>query len=321
MTLFEQLKSIPKVDLHINLTSSISTNLAFDLSDETSIQDVEEQMIQKNAKDYFESLKLPISILRNRTNIELAINDLINRLEKDNVIYSELFLDLPLYNNRIDEEKLLKIILDTIKDRNFNMNVVLCLSDKKTKEENLATIAIAEKYYLNGVNGLYFQKDKMTNISDYIYIFDYLNRNNISYILNLDTKITNQDYEIYKNAKRVIYSLSEIDSDILELFRASAVMLEFPLSSLWENNIITGLKDYFFYDIYKENMLVSIVSRDMTTLNTDILNEYCLLFNNSPITVLELVKMTLNVLANINVDAELKNKLIIDFKGRSNELL
>ena len=29
---FEQIKAIPKVDMHINLTSSISTDLAFDLS-------------------------------------------------------------------------------------------------------------------------------------------------------------------------------------------------------------------------------------------------------------------------------------------------
>ena len=40
MTLFEQIKAIPKVDMHINLTSSISTDLAFDLSDEENMAEI-----------------------------------------------------------------------------------------------------------------------------------------------------------------------------------------------------------------------------------------------------------------------------------------
>ena len=51
MTLFEQLKNIPKIDLHINITGSISTDLAFSVTNESSIQDLEDKMIQKNVKD------------------------------------------------------------------------------------------------------------------------------------------------------------------------------------------------------------------------------------------------------------------------------
>ena len=94
MTLFEQLKNMPKIDLHINLTSSISTDLAFSVTNESSIQELEDKMIQKNVKDYLDSLQVPIEILRTKKNVELAINDLIDRLEKNNVIYGELFLDL-----------------------------------------------------------------------------------------------------------------------------------------------------------------------------------------------------------------------------------
>ena len=119
MPLFEQLKNIPKIDLHINLTGSISTDLAFSVTNESSIQEIEDKMIQRNVKDYLDSLKVPIEILRTKKNIELAVNNLIDKLEKNNVIYGELFLDLPLYNKRIDEEKLLKIVLDVIHERNI----------------------------------------------------------------------------------------------------------------------------------------------------------------------------------------------------------
>ena len=153
--MFEQLKLLPKVDLHINLTSSISTNLVFDLTNETSIIDLEEKMFQHNPKEYRESLKVPLRVLKTKKNIILAVNDLIDRLKDNNVIYSELFLDLPLYKN-VDVEKLINYVLDVINERKVDMNLVLCLSDIFSKEENLEVINIFEKYYNQGVNGLFF---------------------------------------------------------------------------------------------------------------------------------------------------------------------
>ena len=318
--MFEQLKLLPKVDLHINLTGSISTNLVFDLTNETSIIDLEEKMFQHNPKEYRESLKVPIRVLKTKKNIVLAINDLIDRLEKNNVIYSELFLDLPLYKN-VDLDKLINYVLDVIKERNVNMNLVLCLSDIFSKEENLEIINIFEKYYNQGVNGLFFDKSNMTNISDYSYIFDRLKENNYPYILNLNSRITNQDYDIYTKAKRVIYSLPNKDDLILDELKNNDVLLEFPLSSLWEANIISGIADACLYDLYLDNFNVCLTSRDMTSLNTDILNEYCLLFNNFDIKLLDLIKINIKDLEISNIDPVIKEKLIEKLRTESNELL
>lgn len=318
--MFEQLKLLPKVDLHINLTSSISTNLVFDLTNETSIIDLEDKMFQHNPKEYRESLKVPIRVLKTKKNIVLAINDLIDRLEKNNVIYSELFLDLPLYKN-VDVDKLVSYVLDVINERQANINLVLCLSDIFSKEENLEVINVFEKYYNQGVNGLFFDKSNMTNISDYSYIFDRLKKNDYPYILNLNSQITNQDYDIYTHAKRVIYSLPDRDDIILEELKNNNVMLEFPLSSLWEANILSDIGDTCFYDLYLDNYDVCLTSRDMTSLNTDILNEYCLLFNNYDIKLLDLIKINIRDLETANIDNEKKEKLIEKLRTESNELL
>ena len=318
--MFEQLKHLPKVDLHINLTSSISTNLVFDLTNETSIIDLEEKMFQHNPKEYRESLKVPLRVLKTKKNIILAVNDLIDRLKENNVIYSELFLDLPLYKN-VDLDKLVSYVLDVIKEREANINLVLCMSDIFTKEENLDVINVFEKYYNQGVNGLFFDKSNMTNISDYNYIFDRLKDNNYPYILNLNSKITNQDYEIYTNAKRVIYSLPNKDDLILEELKKNDVLLEFPLSSLWEANIISDIASSCIYELYLNNYNVCLTSRDMTSLNTDILNEYCLLFNNFDIKLLDLIKINLKDLEKSVIDDKIKNELIEKLRTESNELL
>ncbi len=321
MSLFEQIKAIPKVDMHINLTSSISTNLAFDLNNDSSIVDVIEKMQEKNYFDYENSLKLPIKILRSSKNISLAINDLIDRLIKNNVIYGELFLDLPLYNKKIDEEKVLLTILDVIKEREYHLEVVMVLSSEKTKEENLYTLSLFEKYYNNGVNGIYFNKDKMANLSDYMYLFDRLIKNNYPYILPISSKVLNSEMDIYNHGKRIIYALNYLDDNFLLEIRKNNILLEFSPSKFLERNIISDIKDYFIYDYLKENGLFTITTCDMTTLNTDIINEWCLLFNNYPLVIHDLIKVINNSIVNANIINSQKEKLISKLIEESDKIL
>ena len=321
MTLFEQIKSIPKVDMHINLTSSISTDLAFDLSDDANMADIISKMQEKNSLEYVNALKLPIKILKTNKNIILAVNDLIDKLINNNVIYGELFLDLPLYNHHIDEEKLLDLVLSVIHEREINLQVVLVLSSSKEKEENLHTLEIFEKYYGNGVNGIYFQKDKMDNLADYMYLFDRLIKNNYPYILNMNSKMTSQDKEIYLNATRIIYALSTFDENTINDIRNNDIMLEFALSRFYESNIINDFKEYFIYDLIRDNTKITLVSMDMTTINTDIINEWCIMFNNYPLVLHDLIKIINYNLLRANISIELKDKLILEFKEKSNLIL
>lgn len=319
MILFEQLKNIPKVDLHINLTSSISTDLVYELNEFDNIIDVEDSMIEKNYLDYYNSLDLPIKTLSNKKNITLAVNNLIDKLENDNVIYAELFLDLFLYNNKLKYKMVIDTILDIINERNYKMNLVLVLSSKFDKDTNIKLLDLLDSYYNKGINGVYFYKDKMDNIIDYQYIFDRLKKNNIPYILDLNTKITSVDYEIYNNANRIIYSLPNIENEIITKYRTNNIMLEFPISSLIEKNVISNLKEYIIFLLYKDNYNITLSTRDMTTLDTDLINEYCKLFNNLPFLINDLVKILINNINNIN-DSR-KNEILELFSKEVNDIL
>ena len=174
MVSFEELKKVPKLDMHINFLSSITTNLAFDLNDDLSIDEVIDMSNLKKIYEYDKCLEIPIELLNNVKNIKSAVIDLINRLKKNNVIYGELFLDLPLYNRRFSLEYLVSTLLKVIEEEDFNLQLVLCVSDEFSKEENQEVIEIVNKYYHHGINGVYFHKNKGTNLSDYVYLFDKL---------------------------------------------------------------------------------------------------------------------------------------------------
>ena len=321
MTLFEQIKAVPKVAMHINLTSSISTDLAFDLSDDTNMAEIIAKMQEKNPLEYVNALKLPVKILKTNKNIILAVNDLIDKLVRNNVIYGELFLDLPLYNHRIEVERLLELVLSEINERKIDLQVVLVASSKLMKEENLQILDLLEKYYGKGVNGIYFSKEKMDNLSDYMYLFDRLIKNNYPYILNMNSRMANQEREIYLHAKRIIYALDARDDTSISELSMNDIMLEFAITRFYENNLFSDYKDYFIYDLYKNNVKMTITSCDMTTLNTDIINEWCLLFNNYPLTIHDMMKIINNSLGKANIDEETRNRLINEFKDKSNLIL
>ena len=321
MTLFEQIKMIPKVDMHINLTSSISTDLAFDLSDDVNMAEILDRMQEKNPLEYVNALKLPVKILKTSKNIILAVNDLIDKLVSNNVIYGELFLDLPLYNHRIDIDKLIDVVLSVIEERKINLQVVLVTSSKLEKEENLHILELFEKYYGKGVNGIYFSKDKMDNLVDYMYLFDRLIKNNYPYILNMNTKITSSDHDIYLHANRIIYALESRDDGIIEEIMENDIMLEFAITRFYENNLFSDYKEYFIYDLMKDNVKLTLTSMDMTTLNTDIINEWCILFNNYPLVLHDMLKVINYNLMKANIEETEKNRMIEEFKDKSNLIL
>ena len=82
-----------------------------------------------------------------------------------------------------------------------------------------------------------------------------------------------------------------------------------------------GLGSSCIYELYLNNYNVCLTSRDMTSLNTDILNEYCLLFNNFDIKLLDLIKINLKDLEKSVIDDKIKNELIEKLRTESNELL
>ena len=59
----------------------------------------------------------------------------------------------------------------------------------------------------------------------------------------------------------------------------------------------------------------------MTILDTDLLNEYCKLFNIFPFNLHDLVNINLNILNKLNINDTIKNDLINEFREKANELL
>ena len=319
MISFENIKNVPKIDLHINFLSSVSESLLYSMDKDTNYDD----MLSMNTlklNDYDKCLELPVKLLNNEKNVRKALRDLIERLSSSSVMYGEIYLDLPLYNKKIPAEYLVNIALDEIAKSNMQLKLALCASDTLEKEENLDLIRIYHEYKDKGGAFIYFKKERITNLGDYIYLFDKMIREDVPYVLSYDNKINNQSRDIYEHAYRIIYELGYVEREIISLAKTNNIMLMFSISKL-----INTYSNFSVYELIDElienNYLVSINSEDMTILNTDIINEYCLLVNNCDLKLLQIVKNTMNNIKSLNISDNQKEELITFLKEKSNSML
>lgn len=323
MTLFESLKVFPKIDLHIDYLGSITKNTIYNLTtDSISHEEIDSIVEFDSLTNYDNSKKLTSKLLNTLDNIEIATNDLIQKLKNDNIIYGEIFLNLDMFSKKINKQDIIKTILKSIKKSELQLNIILEIDSNITKEDMYNDLNILYEFYKKGITGVFFKKNKFESLDSYKALFDKFTKDKIDYIVLLDSKLTNQNKEIYYNAKRIIYNIFEEPSDnFLNILRENEIILEFPITYQNYFNLYDDLSNHFVYDIYKENVKVIFTTFDMTLLDTDLLNEYCKLFNVFPFNLHDLVIINLNILNVLNIADAIKNKLIDEFKEKANELL
>ncbi len=321
MTLFEQLKSIPKVDLHVDFLGSIPKETIDKLTTDIKIKDTILSEQPLSIKDYEARRELISNLLETYEQIKIATTDLVTKLLNDNIMYAEVFLDLDSFSKKLNKKEILKVILDVIKKQKVNINFILILDSTIDEKEIYNNIDILYEYYQKGITGVYFRKSKQEILDPYKAIFDKFIKDKIDYIVLLDSRLTNQNKEIYYNAKRIIYNSMELpDENFLNIIRETKILLEFPITYQSYFNLYDELSNHFVYDLYKENIITIFTTVDMTLLDTNLLNEYCKLFNVFPFNLHDLVNLTLEILNKLNINDEIKNNLIMEFKEKANEL-
>ncbi|MBR3661423.1 MAG: hypothetical protein IKN63_05970 [Bacilli bacterium] len=323
MALFESLKLFPKIDLHIDYFGSISKDTIYELTKtRNNTSDLDEILEFDSITDYDNSKELVKKILNSYQNIEIATNNLLEKLKQDNLLYGEIYLSLDSFLFNLDKEVIVKTIINKIHENELNINIVLEVESSITKESLYNDLNILYKYYNKGINGIYFKKNKFDRIESYKSLFDKFNKDKVNYILLMDSKLTSQDKDIYYNASRIIYNVMEIpDEEFLSNIREKNIIMEFGITYQSFFNMYDDLKNHIIYDLYKLNINVAFTTIDMTSLDTDLLNEYCKIFNVFPFSLHDLVNISLNILNNVNIDAVMKNNLISEFREKANLLL
>ena len=130
--MLDEIKKLPKVELHLHLDGSVSKELASKLSG-LSEDEVLSKMAApskcENLSEYLTRFDLPISLMQTKENLYLIAKDLVDRLEKESIIYAEIRF-APMFHTKegLSYSEIIESVLEGLKtNSNVNTNLILCM--------------------------------------------------------------------------------------------------------------------------------------------------------------------------------------------------
>lgn len=322
--MLEKIRKIPKVELHLHLDGSISKEIASKISG-LSEKEIISKMIAKdkceNLSEYLTKFDFPISLMQTKENLYEISKNLVNRLEKESVIYAEIRF-APMFHTKdgLDYDEIIQSVLAGLRSNShIKTNLILCMMRGMPKELNLATIDIAEKYLNNGVCALDLAgaEDKFP-LEEYLELFKIAREKNIPFTIHAGENGPASEVQkaIEVGSKRIGHGIHSIErKEVLELIKEKDILLEICPTSNVQTNAVETYKKHPIYEFYKKEIPISINTDNITVSNVTISEEYLKLKNTFDFKIEDFKKMNENAIKHAFIDERTKEKLLKVLEG------
>lgn len=311
--MIDEIRKMPKVLLHIHLDGSISIPTLSKLSG-LSIEEVKNKcVLNNNLEDYYSYVDFCNDLMQTKENLYIASKDLVDNLEKENVIYAEVRLAPCMHMEKglyIDD--VIESVLEGINTNpNVKVNLVICLMRGATKYMNSETLKYARKYLNRGVCGIDITGDEDSYpLSLYSDFFKLATLEKIPFAIHAGDSKADDLYEaLVLHTKRISSGIkSTLDINLLRLVYYKKIMLELcPTSNVLKKNVSElSLHPVDFF--LRNNFNISINTNNMTIEDTNITKEYKKLMDTFNFTIDDFKKMNINAIDSSFLSKEEKNK-------------
>lgn len=305
-------EDIKKIELHLHLDGSILLDTAKRLS---KLDNVEDQMIGANAenlKEYLTKFDLPISLMQTKENLKEVSKDLVNKLEKDNVIYAEIrFCPLFHVKEGLNLDEVIESILEGLKNDKVKTNLILCMMRGFPFEENVKVIDLAYKYLNKGVVAVDLAGDENGyKLKEHLDLFEIAKEKNIPFTIH-SGEVDSIDVidAINIGTKRIGHGIKSTKEQ-LELIKEKDILLEVCPTSNIDTKAFNNYNEHNIYDLYKEGVNISINTDNMTVSNIDLNKEYKKLLDNFNFTIEDLININKNAIKYAFISEEEKKELL-----------
>ncbi len=303
----KNLKEMPKAVLHIHLDGSLRPRTVYNWLKEkgkdVTLEQVQKAlMVKKDCRDlneYLEKFDLPLEVLQNEENIEQATYELFEDLAKQNVIYAEVRFAPSLHIK--EGLKYEQIVESAIRGMNKAKEkygiegglLLCCMRGEDNTISNLKTVSASKKYMRKGVIGLDLAgAEALYPTSDYEDIFKVAKANNIPFTIHAGEAAGAESIKkaLEYGAKRIGHGVRCLEDDNLvsELIRREIPLEVCPISNLQTK--ATGEK-HPIEELYRKGIKVTINPDNDTVSNTNIVEEYKWVLENTNLTVKDIIAM------------------------------
>lgn len=316
--MIDEIRKMPKVELHLHLDGSLSIGLACKLSG-LSFKKVFDKMVVSpkidSLSEYLTKFDFPISLMQTKENLELVAQDIVNRLASQNVIYAEIrFAPMLHTKNGLTYDEIISSILKGLNsNKKIKTNLILCLMRGCSPFDNMKTLDAAYKYLGKGVCAIDLAGDEdKYPLDDYYKYFELANKRNIPFTIHAGEV---KEEEIRKalslNPKRLGHGIAAIkDNDLCNLIKAKDVLLEICPTSNVQTEFVEKYEEHPIKKLYEKDVLVSINTDNSSISNVTITEEYIKLYETFNFTIDDFRKMNINAINHAFLSDKEKKRLL-----------
>ena len=319
----KEIENLKKIELHLHLDGSFSLQLAKILSGRKE-DDLKNQMVVtndcQNLSEYLEKFDFPIQLMQTKKNLELVAFDLVNQLEKDNVIYAEIRFAPSFHVKRgLTYEEVVQAVLNGLnQNKKVKTNLILCLMRGNSREENTKTLEVASTFYKKGVCALDLAGDEGQYPLDNFYeFFQMAHERNIPFTIHAGEVFLNDEIgkALKLGAKRIGHGISCInDLELMKILKDNRVLLEVCPTSNINTKAVLDYSKHPIYSLYKHRLLISINTDNRTVSDINLNLEYQKLKENFDFTLDDFKNINLVALEYAFLDELEKNELRLKLK-------
>lgn len=303
--MIEDIKKLKKIELHIHLDGSVSldtiSKITGNKKDEIFHLMVANDKLE-NLSEYLTKFDLPIKCMQTKENLKLISKELVDYLEKENVIYAEVRF-APIFHTKgnLTLESIVESVLEGLRsNNNVKTNLILCMMRGMEYEDNIKVIEVAEKYLGKGVCALDLAgAEDRYPLKDYINLFNVAKEKNVPFIIHAGENGGYKEVELAIDigAKRIGHGIHSYENlDFLNELKNKDILLEICPTSNIQTNAIDEYKNHPIYNFYKKGIKVCINTDNKTVSNISLNEEYIKLYNTFNFDINDFKIMNLNAL-------------------------
>ena len=313
--MIDEIKSMPKILLHIHLDGSISIPTLSKLSG-LSEEEVKSKCVLTNESqksDYYSYIDFCNNYTQTKENLYIVSKDLVDNLVKENVIYAEVRLTPCMHMEKglYFDDIISSVLAGLNSNPKIKVNLIVCMVRGATKYMNSEALKYARKYLGKGVCGIDITGDELNYpLSMYSDLFKLATLEKIPFAIHAGDQSPNDIYEaLVLHSKRISSGIkSTMDINLLRLVYYKKVMLEIcPTSNVMKKNV-SALEIHPVNFFLHNNFNISINTNNMTVEDTNISNEYKKLMDTFNFTIDDFKKMNINAIESSFLSKEDKNK-------------
>ena len=317
--MIDEIKKLKKVELHLHLDGSVKIETACELAG-VSIDDAKKEMVAQDKchdlTEYLTKFDLPISIMQTKDNLIRIAKDLVDYLEKENVIYAEVRF-APIFHTKegLTVSEVIEAVMEGLSsNKQVKTNLILCMMRGMDKDTNLKVIESALEYLGKGVCAIDLAGDECKYpVSEYEELFEIAKLKNIPFTIHAGE--AGDALEVKKaiemGATRIGHGVHAIENEsVLNFIKENNVLLEVCPTSNIQTDVAEEYKDHPIYQLYKKGVKVSINTDNATVSNISISDEYMKLYENFDFSIDDFKAMNKNAVEGAFLNEDDKRELL-----------